>query len=552
MRRLWGAPWWAHALAYGALLVALLPALHVDTPFSPDEGLYAVQVRTLEQGSWAYDYPHADIDPEGRWFPLENVTRVGSRWYPYVGHPAYVWLLRLGVAVAGDVNGLVAPSLLGALLAALAAWWLAIEVGRPAIARAAFWVTAFGPVLANASVMWAHAPAAALGGAAAALVVRVVRRGPSLWVAAGLATVLAAMTLVRSEGLLFAAAVGAVLGLAGLRRGGVRTAVGSGAPALAAVVAVLAERSWITSITGSGSVSSVERGVRQQSGSFLAGRVEGALHILVDPSYDSARSTAVGLVGLGLLVGAVYVHRRGPAAAARVLPVLLGAVIVVFAGRVVTDPDQAATGLFAAWPALVVGLGWCRWRGLPPGLAAALVVVGAFGSLVLATQYTVGGGLEWGGRFLAPALPVLGVVVALALTEASGRRGVRAALLGLVALSAAAAPVAIGAKRAGDDAQIEQIAAAGGEVIVTHEEVLPRYGWRIDPPAGWLVVPDDDLAPALRALRASGAKRVTAVVPFYVAQSVLGEFGRVEARPAPDVDRFGWRLYVLDATNGSG
>ena len=100
--------------------------------FTSDEGAYALQVRALQDGSWAYDYKAAPSTPRATSFPIILSDGSGGHHYPYVKHPAFPLLLLGSATLFGTALGLHLPGLLGVVGAAVAAWLLAKELGRPA------------------------------------------------------------------------------------------------------------------------------------------------------------------------------------------------------------------------------------------------------------------------------------------------------------------------------------------------------------------------------------------------------------------------------------
>ena len=246
VRRLWQAPLWAHVAALGVLLVLLFPLMRPASSFTSDEGAYALQVKALEHGSWAYDYRAAPLDPQGRAFPVILSDGGPSGYYPYVRHPAYPLLLDAATRLVGWTVGLHLVNLLGVLGAAAAAWLLAGELDAR-LRRPAFWLMAGGPVLVNGFIIWAHAPSAALGGFALVGAARVARRGITPALAVGTAAAVVGSVLLRSEGLLLAVALAIVLAAVRLertRRPGPGVAA-FGLVAGPAAIAALAERRWI-------------------------------------------------------------------------------------------------------------------------------------------------------------------------------------------------------------------------------------------------------------------------------------------------------------------
>lgn len=555
--RLWRAPLWAHAAALGLLLLALVAVMSPDASFTQDEGAYALQARSLEQGAWEYRYQAGPLDPEGRWFPVVLSSTDGERFYPYVKHPAYPVLLRASTAVAGTTLGLHLIALLGAVAAAVAAWLLAGEIDS-SLRRPAFWVAAGSPVLVNGTLLWAHAPSAALAGFALVAGARMARRGvtPSTTAAAAAAlaaAALAAGVLLRSEGLIFAGALAVAVSFLRLRAAGARAAL-AGLAVLAgpAILAALVERAWVRSIAGD---VAGDLGVREgatRSSSYLAGRVAGAVHSLVQGHDAVAAASIPVLIALGLAAGlaAGALRRWGPRSR-RDLTVAVAGVLALYALRVALYPTEAVTGLLAAWPLAVLGLLLLRRADRSPTLDLCLGAVVLFGTGVVLTQYAEGGGLEWGGRFFSPATVPLAVAATVALASrlrsvpAAARRGATAAVAGLAVASAVFALVTVAAARADHDRLIAAAARHPAEVTVTTVDVYPRLAWRTHDRLNWMLTDEAGLPELLSTLRAAGVADVVLVTRAGVPPASLAAYGDAREVDEPVFDGVGATMLRL-------
>jgi hypothetical protein len=539
--------WWVHALLYLAILVAAAPFVDWDVTFTPDEGLYGLQVDALQEGSWAWEYPAAETDPDGEWLPLVNIDEREGRYFPYLRHPTYVVMLWGAEALAGEVVGLHLVAFVGAVAAAIVTWFLAREVRAPP--ALAFWVAALGPIVVNAHVMWAHTLSAALAGGAAIASIRLVRQW-STGAALGLGGLLAASVLVRAEGLLFAAAVALVVPLLVLRRRGIGAAVLVAAPTLAAPAAFVAER-WLTqeivsAATGADGGAGELRGIRETTDGYLEGRVEGAWRLLMETGEIAGGARVLGLLAVALVVLAAVMIRRRMDGHERVAPMLLGAGAALLVVRTVVDPGEAIGGIVAAWPVALVGLALVTGRDLNDGVGLLLAVTGVFAAAVILTQYEIAGGLEWGGRFLSPALPLLAVAAAVGLTVAVDRLPqLKLPLVALALVPAAAGLVMLDRKAVRDDAILEAVTRPGGHVIVTHDRVMPRFGWRVQPPGGWMLVPPEDLPTVLRRLDEAGAGGVTVVQPLFSAPEALAGYDHVEDMSSGVDPDLGWGVWLV-------
>lgn len=551
LRRLWLAPLWAHVAVLAAVLTLLYPLMSPSSAYTSDEGAYALQERSLEQGSWTYDYRAEPFDPDGRAFPIILSDQGESGYHPYVKHPAYPLLLRASTAVAGPVLGLHLPALLGLVGAAVAAWLLAGQLD-PRLRRPAFWLAAGGPVLVNGFLIWAHAPSAALAGFALVGAAIVARGAPGRWAMAAVAVALAGGVLLRSEGLLFAAALTAVLAAVVLRRDGLRRAAATlavvGLPPLA--VALL-EREWVGSIIGSPRETLATRSGGGTS-SFLSGRLSGAWHVLMQGHFVDPAAGLPLLLALTLMtgLGVIALRRWGPSSLGKLaLAVGLAAAFVVF--RYASHPADPVTGLFTAWPLAALGLLLFRWRGAGP---VAHVLGGTSllcAAAVLATQYSEGGGVEWGGRFLSPllvpiaVLAVAGLVRALDAVPSPARQRATALLVALGVVSATFAVASVGNLRNRQDDLIAAISRHPATVTVTTRPSLPRLAWRSDARVTWMLTDEAGLAGLLDGLRRAGVADVAVLTGTEVPLADLGAYPALEPVQEPVLRASGLQLVVV-------
>lgn len=549
VRRAWAAPLWAHAAVLSLLVLVLFPVMRPTSSFTSDEGAYALQVASLDAGAWEYDYRAAPYDPEGRSFPVVLSDGGPSGRYTYVKHPAYPLLLQATSKVVGRTLGLHLFNLLGAVGAAVAAWLLAGELD-PRLRRPAFWLAAGGPVLVNGFLIWAHAPSAALAGLALAAGARIAQRGVTRWTAVALVSTVAAGAFLRSEGVLLAGAL--TVSLAAVQF--VRTRRPVDAIATFALVAVpglvvaVVERWWISSIVG-GRYAGVAGQGSATSSSFLEGRVRGAWHVLFQGHFIDAGAGPLVLAALAVgAAGGVLAFRRS----GRGLPVVVAVVLALLAARFAAHPHDPVTGLLSAWPLAALGLVLYRWRDAPPVAWLLGGTVALFGLATLATQYPEGGGLEWGGRYLSPALVPLAVLAAAGLARAVAgltlpdqrRRAV--ALLAALGVGAALFSVGTaGALRAREDRIIAAVERHPSPVMVTTRPALPRVSWRAAGDLSWMVTDAGGIAPLLQSLRSAGVEAVTVVAGADVPVSDLAAYGVAEAQREPALADDGLRLIVL-------
>ena len=521
LRRLWDLPFGWHAAALALILLSLLPLMSLGSSFTSDDGIYALQVQSLDHGSWAFDYRAAPLDPEGTYFPLARSTRSGDSFF-HVSHPLYPVLMLAGRRLAGPRYGLHVVSLLGALAAAAAAWLLASELD-PRSSRFAFWLVAASPAVANGYLLWAHSLSAALAGVAMAAAVRVVRRGATPLVVAALAAALAAGALLRSEAVLFALVVAGAIAVYRARRhglpAGIVTFVAVGGPT---GLAVLVERRWTAAILGRATES---LGLRESTApsSYLGGRASGAWHELFNAHYSDPGAMLPVLVVVGLVVGLGFLTlRQWRPRSRRDLVFIAAMVVVLVAVRMTLFPDDTVTGLFAAWPLGLLGLLLLR-RGdgddedVGPAIALVLVIVTGFVAAVVLTQYPEGGGLEWGGRFLSPIVVPVAVLAVLAFRRRLAGlplpdRRVATACLSVVAVATAGLGVfAIAEGRAANDRVIAAFSRHPAPVMVTTVPELGLLAWRTQAQLTWMLTDEAGLPSLFTRLGDRGLSEVAVV-----------------------------------------
>jgi len=535
-----------HAAAFGLLLLALAPLLHLQTAWVGDEGAYAMQVQALRDGHWEYDYAGQEFDPKGSWFPLATGEgfnyRFDGRFYSYVKHPTYILLQRISVGAFGEGIGFHLPAMAGALLCAIAAWLLAEELAGRA-QRLAFWLAASGPVIFNAYVMWAHALSAGIAGLTLLVGLRLAKGRWSLTGLAGLASGVILLGLVRAEGVLFGLALALPLGLLAWRALGPARAT--------AVVAVTGAGAAVARLGGARLVDLVVRGPYGSDGvrggqvklPYLEGRWTGAYHVLVQGSEATVRAARLSQLGAVLIVaGALLLRGRWrPTALAGIA--LMAAGVYAVALRFHEFPFESVTGLFVAWPVVFVGLLAHRKRTWSAPATAVAGVLMTFLTGVVLTQYAIGGGLEWGGRFLSPLGAPVAALGAVGMADVVARHRSKLVAVPLVAALAAAAviPAASGLRllekyRTEKGDFHRELAARSDPVIVIGIlglVELPRQAWAMDNRFDWIMAPSPgDVPVVLEKLRANGFRDVTlleekddpslASIPYPVVHDVTG------------------------------
>lgn len=538
----------AHAAGLLITLLVLLPVIGTRGLFSSDEGATLLVARQLAEGKgWVVDHPVPDLDPKHYPFPTHEVGGDGRS--PYAKHPAHLALLALAYRIGGQL-GVLALSCLGVAAAAAAAAALSRLVAG-AHQRTVLWVTGLAtPLLFDAYLVMGHASGAAL---AAAAVVAAVAAEHRRWLVAGVAPAVAAAALVRAEAVLFGAALGGVLLVAAvLEPAKKRVRIAGGALALGAAAAVrVLEPLLVNAVLGGGDrTGAVAVPVEVNSRGYLRDRVDGAFHSLL--------GLPPGQVGVSLflllastVVGALYLRRRPDPGIALVL---VGVAAAGVALAVSLGPGGPVTGLLPASPLLVAGLLLLRPADLRPWfvpLATAL----AFSALVAATLYRVGGATEWGGRYFAPALPLLVPVAVAGLAQWSRgapRLAVRRAALALglvVAALSGSALVELRNSHRLAEAYEDHLAAAVARqpvakpVVVATKDVFPRFAWAHLDDARWLLGGETELPALAGQLRDAGVDRFLLVTPTAADEPQLPGF-RLHPLPAT-VSRPTWRLHEV-------
>lgn len=414
-RRVWNAPIWCHCVALALILGCAAAWSGPPGRLFVDEGRAILQAQNLMDGNgWSLPWAFAEVDPSGAGF---SIPRYSGDFVIYEKRPLYILILA-SVGRFGGVWAMLALSLAGTVIAAWAASRL-VRLFDSGLERWAFWLAAMGtPLFFDSFLIVAHTLGAAAVTVAVLASLELVRGGTGWWVGGlGAASLLAVM--VRTEAVLFLGAWALVLVLWGWRRRD-RVCVLVGTGTLAVVVSArLADQWWAARITD-GTISFAQEGSRAKTFDLL-GRITGAAQTLVGPEhgFEGPKTGVLMILALLCLVaGTVMLRRDNPLGAGAFMVAYLLSLVayVIFSDHVVIP------GLLLVCPALVVALGcldrsWFRDR-----IKACLTMsLGAFVLAVFVTQYTRGGTVEWGARYLAVALPVTAALVVVALDRAFTR-----------------------------------------------------------------------------------------------------------------------------------
>jgi hypothetical protein len=536
LRRAWARPLWAHVVALGLVLIALMPVVGTHASFSADEGAAITQARNLARGDgWIVDHPLPQVDPEGVNYPLELSSRGPNGVAPFAKHPLYALVLA-GAERVGGINAMVALTLLGTLAAAALGAALASRMGGPGLARPALWALGLAsPLLFDGYLVVAHTIGAALAAAAVLVaVVAIERRRASL--ALAVAPLVALAVLFRTEALLFGVALAVMAGLLVLRRPGATrwtTALVAAASLAGAGGAAIGERLWSAAILGgpAGSTGGGPSGLDEVG--FFDGRMHGFVITWLRPSYDGGAVDIALLVMAAALALGVFAARRHPGddPPARLLAVVAAIASIL---ALAVGPTAIVPGLLVACPLVLVGLasfgrgdrGTDRSSDVDsPSRLTATLAAGTFAGFalaVIATQYATGGSGEWGGRYFAIGLPILVPVCLLNLRRVGQRLSAptrRVAAGSLLVCTVCLSTIGVSGLRHTHDftgrlmAAVDRTASPIGArpVIVTDEPGMPRQAWDTFDRQQWLLVDDEEPSDVFDRLRAAGIERVAVV-----------------------------------------
>lgn len=437
MRRIAAAPLALHALVGAVFLVVASAYVGFGGYFFIDEAALYGQLDVLERGEWTVPRPFPERDVDLEHLPMANSDVAGDRFAPFAKHPLHVLLAR-GVDVVGGTIGVRLLSSAGLLVAALGAAMLIRGPGP--VRNLAFWITlAATPLLFDANLVVAHTLGAAVVAWLAVVAVRM-RNGPLRLL---LIIALALLGgLLRNEVVLLVGAAAVVLGVVGLRRrswGELVAAAGLLAGGMGAYVLEPLIVRWAI-----GGQPGLDRA--PTAGSELGDVMSAAARSLLE--VDATGGTPVGTFGLVaccllVAVAALQIRRTVPdRGLLAVAAVAAGAGALLF----LREP-HLVTGLVWAFPALMLfAAGSPRPGGFSSSDRSLLGVAALFALLVASTQYSQGGGLEWGWRYVAVAIPLVTPVLARVVV-ATWRRQPGLPLVAAVGIVIACVAVQLGGLR---------------------------------------------------------------------------------------------------------
>ncbi len=410
--------WWTVAAVGAAAVVYAAVAWYLTAPgtfWSVDNAVRFIQLESLRRQGYstlAAYYPAGDLDPAGRFYPIAEgfSYRRGGRTYlsypwlfPLLSAPLYGWLGQVGLVVVPAACALVAAYVVGAA---------GVREGAAAGAGAWALVGVASPLVVYGAVFWDHAPLAALASGAAYLLLPGDYAGRSerpVW--AGF--LLGVGVWLRNEAYLFAAAALAGLWVSG-RRGLIsRVTAGMAVPLLPLWAYHLW---WFGHPLGYKGAALVQATAAPGFLGYLRARALVAYDALLSVEHYTRaflpeRVPEAALVALCVLAGVALVR----AGLARASPgwTATGGLLLVAVGVGLVLARLPVMGLLPSAP--FVALAWVRKP--RDGTDRFLwTVAGAYAVGVVAVGNV--GGLQWGPRYLLPALPVLGMLCARSLGSA--------------------------------------------------------------------------------------------------------------------------------------
>lgn len=413
MRRIAEAPLSLHALVGAVALVIASAYVGFGGYFFIDEAALYGQLDVLERGEWTVPRPFPDRDVDLEHLPMANSDVAGDRFAPFAKHPVHVLLARGADIVGGDV-GVRLLSSAGLLVAALGSAMLVRGSGP--VRNLAFWITLGAtPLLFDANLVVAHTLGAAVVAWLAVVVLRM-RNGPPRWLLIILLALLGG--LLRNEVVLLVGAAAVVLGVVGVRRRAWPHLMDAAALLAGGLGAFLLEPLIVRSVVGG------QPGLDSAptAGSAIGDVVAAAGRSLLE--IDATGGTPAGTIGLVaccllVAVAALQIRRSVPDRGL----LAVAAVAAGAGGLLFLREPHLVTGLVWAFPALML---FPAGSPAPPGSTAAdrslLGVAGLFALLVASTQYSQGGGLEWGWRYVAVAIPLVTPVLARVVSSAWRRQ----------------------------------------------------------------------------------------------------------------------------------
>ncbi len=505
-----------HVLALALVLVLGFWLTAPRVAFSSDEGAAVLQARMLADGQgWRYHSPIRAIDPEDQARPFVRGDHGSRGMAPLAKHPLYPVVLA-GADWLGGTAGMVLVGMAGTLAAAVLAACIARRLGRGLDVPVLWLVGLASPLFIDAYLVQAHTLAAAAVAGAGVAVLAVLRphrsRGARLAASVAVTVWLWVAAMLRTEALLVGPALAAaILVLTLWRRIPARRGVAVAVAGVAgSALAWLSDRLWWRAIIG----TPLPVPPNASPSSWLSARWE-ALHTTWFQASYSGNTTVDTLLGLGalaLLAAALLSHWRRARPAWVLVPLVLG--VVCYGLRLLAASPGSVPGLAIAFPAgwfLVWASGRRALRDTTAPLLALASAAVAGG--VLLTEYAIGGGVEWGGRYFAIVVPLAVPVITFAAVPVIRRHGadlariVVGALVAVSAIASAGGLLAVRSSHRDTAAVLDAIAheapragTSGGfeaPVVISSNRLLPQLDARDFSHYVW-VTPESRRAASLR------------------------------------------------------
>ncbi|MEX2099920.1 MAG: hypothetical protein WEB19_00760 [Acidimicrobiia bacterium] len=452
-------------------------------------------------GYWAARY-----DPDGHLHPLYYTDHVGHRWVNvttlpmlYAAYPLYL---------VGGERAVLALPMLGAVLAALAARALAERMRRGS-GWWAFWAVGIAsPVALYALDFWEHAPGVAAVLWATVLAVDVAERRAGWRGAAAAGLLLGFAATMRTEALVYAVVMIAVVCARRLRRGeALRRVAAIGAMTTGATGVVLLMNQVLERVT-------VGAGVRAGRAAGTAGRTAGGL----DRRVDEALTSTIGFDrfpgSADWLLGAVVIAALGVAAWAftrrdprsRRLGSLAIAVAALGYAIRFSDGLGFVPGLLTASPLAVAGVLLVRRSGTTARTVGLVALVPV--PIIWATAFTGGATAQWGGRYVLMSGALLAVVGVTALGSAGRTAAVVFITAGMLVTATGVAWLSARSHTLAD--AMEHLVDRHDEVLVSGVQHLLREGGAYyEPDHRWLTATTArEIRMAFETAQRSGAREV--------------------------------------------
>lgn len=488
--------WWVIALVllgvYAATSQLMDPGGHLITDVG---GKTATLQAMVERGDWDPDlgYWFEEADPEGTVYPFDKTRLTNQGQWVNATSFTMIYPARPLWAIGGPRAALLLP-MLGAVAAALAAGALHRRVAPGTSGAASAWVVGLAsPMFIYAVDFWEHSLGVGLMAWAIVAVIDAIDDESRWWPAAVAGIGYALAATMRQEALAYGFVGGITLVVVTFRQGGFRHAATRGALMATGCAAVLGGYSVLETMVTGGSFRNSRSVATAGSGIDLGERFTTSTMTTLFPfnGFDGlALVDGFLLFGTLLWLGWSMVSGRSlrPAAQAAGLVWGVSLVLLIWLG------PGFVPGLVPAAPlatlGLVAGIHRRRWIVLALGLGPL--------PLVLATAFSGGSLVQWGGRYqLTTGL----VLVVLALSLVGGLRsengrppGVVLALVG-VSVFITGFGVLWGIERTRAVATDWDTLGAltdPDDVVVWRDPVFAREAGAFMPGRRWLAAPHDE------------------------------------------------------------